>query len=77
MNKDLLTKLTNLRRHEIEYIIDQNVICIANAERNRNIFKEALINGVSQERIAEEYGLTPRQVRNIISDVTKIMLKHL
>lgn len=68
---------SDLSRDEIESLIDQYVICHRNAERNRMIYKRAVIDGVSQERIAEEFGLTPRQVQNIIRKTQAILLNHL
>lgn len=64
-------------RTELERIIDEHVICIKNAERNRMILKRAWFDGVSQERIAEEFGLTPRQVQNIIYKAQDLVFKHL
>lgn len=77
MNKKLITRLMDMPRAGIENAIDQHVICQKNAARNREIFKSAYLDGISQERIAEEYGLTPRQVQNVLYDVEKILLKYL
>ena len=77
MKKKLISKLEGMERHEIEHLIDQRVICFRNAERNREIFKKALIDGISQERIAEEYGLETRQIQNIIYEVEKMLLNYL
>lgn len=77
MNKKLISKLEGMKRHEIEDEIDQRVICFRNAGRNREIFKKALIDGISQERLAEEYGLETRQIQNIIYEVEKMLLNYL
>ena len=77
MNKKLIAKLIGMTRSDIEYIIDQRVICRHNAQRNREIFKLAYLDGISQERISEKYGLTPRQVQNALYDTERILLKHL
>lgn len=66
-----------MSRDDIENIIDQWVICRRNAERNRDILKLALFDGLTQEEIAESYGLTTRQVQNIIYETEKILAKHL
>jgi 23S rRNA-/tRNA-specific pseudouridylate synthase len=77
MNKKLLSKLIGMSKSEIEDLIDQRVICRRKAERNREILKMALIDGITQEKIAEKHGLTPRQVQNIIYETEKILLKYL
>lgn len=66
-----------MTRTEIEYVIDQRVICRSNAERNREIFKMAYLDGISQERISEVYGLTPRQIQNVLYETEKVLLKYL
>jgi DNA-directed RNA polymerase specialized sigma24 family protein len=77
MNKKLIDQLIGMTRTEIEHAIDERVICRQNAQRNREIFKLAYLDGISQERIAEKYGLTPRQVQNALYDTERILLKHL
>ena len=77
MNKELLSKLIGMTKSEIEDLIDQRVICRRKAERNREILKAALIDGVTQEEIAAAHGLTPRQVQNIIYETEKMLLKDL
>lgn len=67
----------NLSRSEIETLINDWVICKRNSKRNREILKLALLDGISQERIAEEYGLSTRQVQNAIRDSMNQLVKHL
>ena len=67
----------DLSRNQIEYLIDEWIICKRNAKRNREILKLALLDGISQEAIAEEYGLAVRQVQNIIYETQKQLLRHL
>ena len=67
----------DLSRNQIEYLIDEWIICKRNTKRNREILKLALLDGISQEAIAEEYGLAVRQVQNIIYETQKQLLKHL
>ena len=66
-----------MTKSEIEDLIDQRVICRRKAERNREILKMALIDGITQEKIAEKHELTPRQVQNIIYETEKMLLKYL
>lgn len=77
MNKNLISRIVGMTRSEIEYAVDERVICRQNAQRNREIFKMAYLDGISQERIAEQYGLTPRQVQNALYETEKILLKYL
>lgn len=72
-----MTRITDLNKSEISELIDEWVICRRNAKRNREIYKRALFDGVSQERIAEEFNLTPRQIQYIIKEVDGILLEHL
>lgn len=67
----------NLSRPEIEQLIDDWVICKRNAKRNGEILKMALLDGISQERIAEEFGLSTRQVQNAIKSALHQLLQHL
>lgn len=70
-------KISDCSRAEIEELLNQWVIFRRNAERNREIYKRAMFDGVSQEKIAEEFDLTPRQVQNAIYSVQKIVCKHM
>lgn len=50
---------------EIIAIID-NYVRGRNAERNRAILKRRLIDGVTLERLAEEFGMSVTQIKDII-----------
>lgn len=50
---------------EIREIID-NYVRGRNAERNRAILKRRLIDGVTLERLAEEFGMSVTQIKDII-----------
>lgn len=69
-------KLVEYSRSQIEYIVDEWVIG-KNAKRDREIFKLALLDGISQEQIAEMYGLSTRQVQNIIYKIQRKLYDHL
>ena len=64
-------------RDEIERLIDQWIIFRRNAERDRQILKRALLDGVSQEKLAEEYGLSVRRTQDIIYQTQEILFRHL
>lgn len=57
--------MKDLSKSEIEHLIDE-WITGKNAERNRKIMKRRLIDGVYYEPLAEEFGLSVRQVKNIV-----------
>lgn len=41
--------------------------------RNRDILKRRLIDGICFEPLAEEFGLSVRQVKNIVYRATKVL----
>ena len=55
----------DLSRSEIEHLIDEWVVG-RNAARDRMILKRRLIDGITFERLAEEFDLSVRQVKNIV-----------
>lgn len=64
-----------LSRTEIETLIDEWVIG-RNAERDRNILKRRLLDGVTYDRLAEEFDLSVRQVKNIVYKREDDVFKH-
>lgn len=54
-----------LTKSEVEHLISERIIG-RNAERNRAIIRRRLIDGVTYERLAEEFDLSVRQVKNIV-----------
>ena len=53
---------SNMTRSEIEKLIDERVL----HERNRNILKRRLLDGICYEPLAEEFDLSVRQIKNIV-----------
>jgi DNA-directed RNA polymerase specialized sigma24 family protein len=49
-------------RSEVEYIIDEWIF----NERNRNILKRRMLDGITFERLAEEFDLSVQQVKTIV-----------
>lgn len=47
---------------EIEALIDEYI----HSERDRNLMKRRLIDGITQEKLAEEFDLSVRQVQRLI-----------
>lgn len=46
-------------------------------EKNREILKRRLIDGRTYEQLAEEFDLSPRQVKNIVYKAEKILFSKL
>ena len=57
--------MTELSRTELENLIDEWIIG-RNAERDRKILKRRLLDGITYDRLAEEFDLSVRQLKNII-----------
>ena len=55
-------RCANLSRTEVEKLIDDWVF----KERDRNILKRRLLDGICYEPLAEEFDLSVRQVKNIV-----------
>ena len=49
-------------RSEVEFIIDEWIF----NERNRNILKRRMLDGITFERLAEEFDLSTQQVKTIV-----------
>lgn len=58
---------------EIEYIIDQ----VIHSSRNRAILKRKLIDGITFEKIGEEFDLSTKQVKNIVRKSEEDVFIHL
>ena len=68
--------MSDLSRADIEAAID-NWIIGRNAERNRRILKRRLLDGITFDRLAEEFDLSVRQVKNIVYQCEDKLYKHL
>ena len=53
---------SDLTVSQVSYLIDEWI----RNERNRKILKRRLIDGIYYEPLAEEFGLSVRQVKNIV-----------
>lgn len=63
-------------RTEIESAIDEWIVG-KNAQRNRNILKSRLIDGLTFEELSEEYDMSVRQIQNIVYKSQEKIFKHL
>ena len=46
------------------------------SERDRNILCRRLIDGITFERLAEEFEMSPRQIRSIVHKNENVLFKH-
>lgn len=65
-----------LSRTELENLIDEWIIG-QNAERDRQILKRRLIDGLIYERLAEEFDLSVQRVKNIIYKSQDRLFRHI
>lgn len=63
----------DLSRSDLEKIIDEWVF----NERNRNIIKRRLLDGICFEPLADEFNLSVRQVKNIVYKTENIIIRHI
>lgn len=66
-------KVMDISRTLLVSLIDEWIL----NERNRKILKRRLIDGVCFEPLAEEFGLSVRQVKNIVYSGEKKIFRHL
>ena len=55
-------RVDDMSRTEIEFLIDEWI----HKERDRQILKRRLLDGICYEPLAEEFDLSVRQVKNIV-----------
>jgi len=65
----------NFSRSEINALIDEWIIG-KNAERDRAIIRRRLFDGITFERLAEEFDLSVRQTKNIVYKTEKKIFSH-
>ena len=63
---------TNISRSQLSEIIEEWIL----NERNRKIIKRRLLDGITYERIAEEFDMSVRQIKNISYKGIDTILKH-
>lgn len=66
----------NLSRSDWENLIDQWIIG-RNSERNRKMLKRRLLDGITYERLAEEFDMSPQNVCSTIYKCQDKVFKHL
>ena len=71
-NEELFSK----PRSEWEHLIDEYVIG-KNAERDRQILKRRMLDGVCLEPLAEEFDLSVQRIKIIIYNSQNRIMKHI
>ncbi len=66
----------DLSRSEWESLIDEWIIG-RNSERNRQMLKRRLLDGITYERLAEEFNMSTQNVCSIIYKCQEKVSKHL
>jgi DNA-directed RNA polymerase specialized sigma subunit len=64
---------TNLPRSAWNALIDEWIF----SERDRNLLKRKLLDGITQEQAAEEFELSVSQVKRIVNRGLNELIKHL
>lgn len=68
-----MNRFTNISNTDLSNVIDEWI----KNERNRNLLKRRLIDGVALEPLSEEFGLTADRVKQIIAQERRTLEKHL
>lgn len=66
----------NISRTDIVLSIQEWVIG-QNAERNRQILARRLLDGVTYEKLAEEFYMSDRNIKNIVYKYEQKIFKHI
>lgn len=66
----------NFSRSEINALVDEWIIG-KNAERDRAIIRRRLFDGITFEKLAEEFDLSVRQTKNIVYKTEEKIFSHL
>ena len=64
-----------LPKSELDALIEQWIIG-KNAERNRAVVRRRLFDGITFEKLAEEFDLSVRQTKNIVYTCERIIFSH-
>jgi len=63
-------------RSELTAAINEWIIG-ANAQRDRAVLKRRLIDGITFEALAEEFDMSPRQIKRIVYKSEEILFRHI
>lgn len=65
----------NLSRSQIDRLIDEWIIG-PHAERDRKVLRRRLFDGITFERLAEEFDMSVRQMKNIVYRSERRLFDH-
>lgn len=68
-----LTEMVDLPRSEWENLIDEWIF----SERDRQILKRRLLDGICYEPLAEEFDLSVQQTKSLIYKLQNKLFKHI
>ena len=68
-----MSRYDDISNSELSRLIDEWI----RSERDRDILKRRLIDGICFEPLAEEFDLSVRQVKNIVYKQQERLFKHL
>ena len=63
----------DIPRSAVEHLIDEWIF----KERDRQILKRRLLDGICYDQLAEEFSLSVRQVKNIVYRCEDRLFKHM
>lgn len=63
---------SDISRSQYEHLIDEWIF----SERDRAIIKRRLLDGITYERLAEEFDLSVRQTKTIVKKCSETIYKH-
>lgn len=64
---------SNLSREDWEHLIDQWIF----SERDRSMLKRRLLDGITYEKIAEEFDMSTTHAKRIIQKAEEKLFKHI
>lgn len=68
-----ITEMADLSRSEWEHIIDEWIF----NERDRQVLKRRLLDGICYEPLAEEFELSVQQTKTLIYKLQNKLFKHI
>ena len=63
----------NISRTEREALINEWIF----SERDRSVLKRRLLDGITYERLAEEFDMSVRQVKRIVAKTEQELYRHI
>lgn len=58
---------------QIDRLINEHI----HSERDRKILRRRLIDGITYEKLSEEFDLSVKQIRNIVNKTENKLFKHI